>query len=46
VLRVFAVDKAVYAFPKDFTPIVTYYNKNLFDKFGVEYPPTDGWDWN
>ncbi len=46
VLRVFAVDKAVYAFPKDFTPIVMYYNKNLFDKFGVEYPPTDGWDWN
>lgn len=46
VLRVFAVDKAVYAFPKDFTPIVMYYNKNLFDKYGVAYPPADGWDWN
>ncbi len=46
VLSVFAVDKAVYAFPKDFTPIVMYYNKNLFDKFGVAYPPRDGWDWD
>ncbi|MEA4883712.1 MAG: sugar ABC transporter substrate-binding protein [Clostridia bacterium] len=46
VLKVFTVDKAVYAFPKDFTPIVMYYNKGLFDSMGVAYPPKDGWDWN
>ena len=46
VLKVFTVGHAVYAFPKDFTPIVLYYNKKVFDEFGVSYPPTDEWDWN
>jgi multiple sugar transport system substrate-binding protein len=34
---------AVYAVPLDFTPMVLYYNKRLFDKAGVPYPTPD---WN
>jgi multiple sugar transport system substrate-binding protein len=30
---------------KDFTPLGVYYNKKLFDQYGVEYPK-DGWTWN
>ncbi|MBI5707304.1 MAG: sugar ABC transporter substrate-binding protein [Armatimonadetes bacterium] len=33
----------VYAIPGDFTPMVLYYNKRLFDQAGVPYP--DG-NWN
>jgi multiple sugar transport system substrate-binding protein len=31
--------------PKDFSPLGVYYNKTLFDEFGVPYPE-DGWTWN
>ena len=34
----------LYAFPKDFTPMVIYYNKNLFDEAGLPYPQS-GWSW-
>lgn len=34
--------EAIYAVPKDFTPMVLYYNKRLFDRAGVPYPQ-DGW---
>ena len=37
--------KAVYALPGDFTPMVLYYNKELFDKSGVPYPKP-GWTFN
>jgi multiple sugar transport system substrate-binding protein len=30
--------------PKDFTPLGVYYNKTVFDEYGVEYPQ-DGWTW-
>ncbi len=30
---------------KDFTTLGFYYNKDLFRKAGVEFPPTDGWTW-
>lgn len=33
--------KALYAIPQDFTPMVVYYNKRLFDKAGVPYPTSD-----
>jgi multiple sugar transport system substrate-binding protein len=33
----------VFAIPGDFTPMVMYYNKDLFDKAGVPYPTSD-WD--
>lgn len=32
----------VYAIPNDFTPMVMYYNKRLFDEAGVPYPKA-GW---
>jgi len=34
----------LYAIPLDFTPMVMYYNKALFDRAGVPYPQ-DGWTW-
>ncbi len=36
-------DEAVYALPNDFTPVVMYYNKRLFDQAHVPYPKAD---WN
>ncbi len=33
----------IHAIPGDFTPMVMYYNKDLFDKAGVPYPTAD---WN
>lgn len=36
---------AVYAIPVDFTPMVIYYNKRLFDQAGVPYPQP-GWTWD
>ncbi len=35
--------KALYAIPNDFTPMVVYYNKKLFDQAHVPYPTGD-WD--
>ena len=37
-------DKALYAIPVDFTPMVMYYNRRLFDEAGVPYP-TENWTW-
>ena len=34
----------LYALPADFTPMMLYYNKRLFDQAGVPYPQ-DGWTW-
>ncbi len=36
---------SVYAIPLDFTPMVMYYNKDLFDKADVAYPEDD-WTWD
>lgn len=36
---------SVYGVPLDFTPMVIYYNKRLFDEAGVAYPH-DGWTWD
>jgi len=33
----------LYSIPVDFTPMVIYYNKDLFDKAGVPYPK-NGWN--
>lgn len=35
----------VYGFPRDIDVGLLYYNKDLFDKAGVEYP-TDKWTWD
>lgn len=45
VLAVFSRGDACYAIPLDFTPMVIYYNKALFDQAGVPYP-RDGWTWD
>lgn len=37
-------DGKQYLLPKDYTPLAVYYNKKIFDRFGVAYPQ-DGWTW-
>lgn len=42
----FTIDGKIYCIPRDTAPFAcVFYNKDLFDKFGVEYP-TDDWDWD
>lgn len=38
------VNGKTYFLTKDYSPLVVYYNKALFDKYGVAYPK-DGWTW-
>ena len=38
ILDSFIFDDQVYALPYDFGPYIMYYNKDLCDKYGVEYP--------
>ena len=44
VLGIARREEQLYALPKDFTPMVMYYNKDLFDAAGVAYPE-EGWTW-
>ncbi|MGB4137353.1 MAG: sugar ABC transporter substrate-binding protein [Microbacterium sp.] len=44
VLDTYAVDGAQYGLPTSFSDVVLYYNKELFDKAGLEYPTAD-WTW-
>jgi multiple sugar transport system permease protein len=32
--------------PKDFTCVGFYYNRDLFNRAGVPYPPKSGWTWD
>ncbi len=43
-VNLYTVDGENYAIPKDFDTIGVYYNKEIFDEAGVEYP-TDDWTW-
>jgi multiple sugar transport system substrate-binding protein len=45
VLAIFRRGTALYAIPKDYTPMVIAYNKDLFDQAGLPYPPAD-WTWD
>ena len=46
VLDVFSRGPRLFALPKDFTPMVIYYNRRVFDEAGVA-PPTGGpWTWD
>ena len=45
VLNNFKLDGKIYGLPREFTPVVLYYNKDIFDKAGLEYP-NDKWSWN
>jgi len=42
VVEMFSRDGKPYGIPNDFTPMVVYYNKDLFDAAGVPYPKA-GW---
>ncbi|WEG08774.1 sugar ABC transporter substrate-binding protein [Microbacterium horticulturae] len=44
VLDSYKVDGAQYALPTSFSNVVLFYNKDLFDKAGVDYPTAD-WTW-
>lgn len=39
------VGESTYLLTKDYSPLVLYYNKTLFDEAGVEYP-TEDWTWD
>jgi multiple sugar transport system substrate-binding protein len=45
VLDVFTRGSQLFALPKDFTPMVIYYNRSVFDEAGVPYPEGGGWTW-
>ena len=42
--RIYTFDGKVYGIPRDFDTIALFYNKDLFDAAGVEYPTGD-WTW-
>lgn len=44
VLAIFRRGAAVYALPKGYTPMVLAYNKDVFDRLKVPYPP-EQWTW-
>ncbi len=43
-LKPFEYNGRIYGFPKDFSTLVLFYNKKLFDKYNVAYP-TSNWTW-
>ncbi len=44
VLEAYQTDGTQYALPSSFSDVVLYYNKELFDAAGIEYPSAD-WTW-
>lgn len=44
VLDIFSQGDELYAFPKDYTPLMVYYNKKLFDSNNLSYPE-ENWSW-
>ena len=44
-MDVYTVDGEVYGIPKDFNTLAIFYNEDLFDEAGVDYPNADD-DWN
>jgi len=44
VLEAYQTEGTQYALPSSFSDVVLYYNKDLFDAAGVEYPNAD-WTW-
>jgi len=45
VLSIGQLEGKTYLMTKDYSPLVLYYNKTLFDEAGVAYPE-EGWTWN
>ena len=46
VLDAFRRGPAIFALPKDFTPMVIYANRAVLADAGVETPPLAGWTWD
>jgi multiple sugar transport system substrate-binding protein len=44
-LDLYTLEGDVYGLPKDFDTIALYYNKDMFDAAGVDYPNAD-WTWD
>jgi multiple sugar transport system substrate-binding protein len=44
VLEAYQTDGTQYALPSSFSDVVLYYNKDLFDAAGLDYPSSD-WTW-
>ncbi|MDO4617542.1 MAG: sugar ABC transporter substrate-binding protein [Lachnospiraceae bacterium] len=44
IVGLYQYDGSQYAIPKDHDTIALLYNKEIFDRYGIEYP-TDDWDW-
>ena len=45
IVDIYSYNGSQYALPKDHDTIAMIYNKDIFDKYGVEYP-TDEWTWD
>ncbi len=43
-LKPFEYNGRIYGIPKDFSTLALFYNKDLFNKYGVSYP-TNNWTW-
>ena len=46
VLGAFRRGNAIFALPKDFTPMVIYANRAVLEAAGVDSPPLAGWTWD
>jgi multiple sugar transport system substrate-binding protein len=46
VLDVFSRGQRLFALPKDFTPMVLYYNRRVFEQSGVAPPTGRPWTWD
>ncbi len=44
-VNLYSLDGDLYGLPKDFDTIALYYNKDLFDAAGLDYPTAD-WTWD
>lgn len=44
-VELYSLEGSLYGLPKDFDTIALYYNKDLFDAAGVDYPTAD-WTWD
>ncbi|MCD6159682.1 MAG: ABC transporter substrate-binding protein [Kosmotoga sp.] len=40
-VQAFSYKGRIYGIPKDFSTLALYYNKEIFDKYGVEYPTSE-----
>ncbi len=43
-VKTFEYEGRIYGLPRDFNTYVVFYNKTLFDKYGIPYPKVN-WDW-